>query len=246
MLEIDFAWAVRTGQVLTLLALGWLPAWGQTSGCPSKGRLGQWAVTACTGVDTRDLRVYSPDRSKAVHVVRYRWWVELGGRRTSLSKKASYVTYPAELAWAPDNQTFYVTQSESEFGGFHTDIYRVNNDEIEQLPDLYQIVGREFDRQHECTVFHSNSKKTVRYKSSIAGFKWTSGGNQLVVVVEVPQDNICKNAGYFQGYLISIPDERVIERYSSRELARRWKDLLGERLKGDLDSMSTQARDAVP
>lgn len=238
---------VRRTLCAVLLMVGSCAASGQRSGCAPGGGPGRWAKTAtdldvsssndpgCQDEESRDIRVYSPDRSKLVHVVGDQWWVETGKRRISLDSKARFIGYPAELGWAPDNRTFFITQSSGSFGQFFARIYRIQENEIEVFADIGETVLRHFDRQYACVVTDNGKRKL--YGSNIAAFRWMDRGNQLLLVAEVPPDNICEHASYFAGYLVSIPEGRIIERYTPQELAHRWISFFGIRLKGDYDTV---------
>jgi hypothetical protein len=171
----------------------------------------------------RDIKVYSPDRTKTVHVINQRWFVEVGGKELGLDPKESYVSdYPAELAWSPDSTAFYITQSDgtSEIQGFHTEIYRVTERGVRQLPNLNLMVHRQFDHRHKCVLYFAgdNGKPDDRYEddySNVAGLKWLDGSSQLILVAEIAPDQACgEHRGYFGGYLLSTVDGRILRRYS--------------------------------
>jgi hypothetical protein len=227
--------------------------------CPPDG-VGQWSKEAMflcpqyKGRDyTRDMRIQSPDGEAVVRVGYENWWLEMGGRKMSLPSKESRlaiddsrVTENAELAWAPDSVTFYLTQSENRAGvqGFYTGVYRVTKDRVVSLLNVNEIVQREFDRRHVCVAYDVRGKRYSE-EADISAVKWVNGSDQLLVVAETTYDSECAR-GYFAGYLVSLSQRKVIQRYSARELMTQWSDVVGDRLKEDFRGLTAEQKDAQP
>jgi hypothetical protein len=226
-------------------------AWGQAPDCPS-GAAGRWSVQAldlCTSVNgtvpdlTRSIRVPSPDGQKIIRIEKDQWWLIVTGQKIPLKPHNAYVTYPAEIAWAPDSKAFYVTQSDGNIAGFHTIIYQLEGKQIRSL-DLNRLLHRDFDRRHKC-VFYDGGKD-VGEDPNIGGLQWIDGSRSLLFIAEIPPHSLCPEPGYFGGYLVSIPDRRIMSRYSPQQLMTDWATVLGERLRGDFSSLSQPQRLAVP
>jgi hypothetical protein len=239
---------------LFVLLLATVPclARNATSSCPLEGATGLWsreAVYLCPqykGRDySRDMRIQSPNQQVTVQIGYDEWSLEVGGRKVSLSLEDSRVAENAELAWAPDGNAFYITQSENRAGvqGFHTEVYRVSNGQLDPLPDVNRIVQAEFDRHHEC-VFYDRGKQYSE-EADIGAVKWVDGSNQILMVAEVPADSDCER-DYFAGYLVSLTNGEVVQQYTARELMERWNNVLGDRLKEDLSGLTSKQKDAVP
>lgn len=191
---------------LILLSRCSVVARGKPGDCTAKPFPPRWSADAtylCSWATkqgfARDIRVYSPDRKKSVHVIDEHWFVEIGVKKLSLAATKSYVSdYPAELAWSPDSRAFYITQSDgtSELQGFHTEIYLVDERSVQQLPDLDRIVHRRFDRRHKCVLYFAgeSGRSDDRFEddyANVAGFKWVDGSSRLILVAEVPPDQAC-------------------------------------------------------
>jgi len=162
--------------------------------------------------------------------------------------------YPAELAWSQDSRAFYITQSDgtSELQGFHTEIYRVDERGVRQLPNIDRVVHRRFDHRHKCVLYFAGDKGKPddRFEddySNVAGFKWIDGSGQLILVAEIPPDQACgEHRGYFGGYLISTTDARITRQYSPEELVQQLSGTLGFRLKENYDDLTSDERKAQP
>lgn len=214
---------------------------------------GQWSNVAsdlCPGKDSaipeesRNLRVIASSRETVFHVVNGRWWVTVNGRPQSLNSKHSQVGCPAEVAWSPDSKALYVTQSDGEIAGFHTEVFLFADRFEEISPNLNSVVERDFTHDHGC--IQRIKGKRVTEEPNIAGLRWVKDHNQLLLVAEVRPDSLCGHRGYFAGYLIEIPTGQIIERYSPGELNRQWDKDLGVRLKGDFDGLAVKERDMRP
>lgn len=216
--------------------------WGQTPGCPPGGSPGDWSKSAtylvapsrdasCRDVTWRDIRVYSPDHSKALHIVEEKWWVEVGKKKIYVGKGPAHCGSLAEMAWAPDNMTFYITEGVGGLGPFDTRVYRTDDTRIEQFGDINLPVRRLFDPKHGCPGRDENGRP-ILYTSDVAGFKWFAQGNQLLVVAEAAPDNTCANASNVEGYLVALPQVQILEQFTFAELRRRWGNLFGEHLNG--------------
>jgi hypothetical protein len=148
--------------------------------------------------------------------------------------------YPAEMAWASDSTAFFITNSVGYSTGYRTDVYRVAQDRLLVIAKFSDIVQKDFERGHKC--FDGG----VGNAPNVAGFKWLDGSSRLVLVAEVPPLGICKQADYFAGYEIALASQQIIQRFSPQQLRDRWSEVLGERLKGNLTSLSEDARSSIP
>lgn len=230
--------------LITLVFL--IPNLAQATYCPPQGKSGAWSKEAtylCSRATkkgfTRDIRVYSPDRGKAVHVVNDHWFVEIGKSTLRLSPEQSYVSdYPAELSWSPDSSAFYITQSDatSEINGFHTELYKVNEQTLRRMHDIWSVVNDHFGKSHECADEDPN----------VAGLTWVGGSSQIVVIAEIPSDSVCAPREYFAGYLISAADSQVIHEYTPQELFLRWGGVFWGRLRGDYRELHLAERKEEP
>jgi hypothetical protein len=247
MSEIIARFYDRVGQAILVFLFVCSAAWGQGVLCPPGCAPGRWSKDAVdlssarskAPYENRDIRVVSPDGQKIARIVNDKWWVEREGSKIFAEPKASSILYPAELAWAPDSKALYITESSGYTTGYHATIYRLENDTLHQVEGVNRLVQRDFDRHHRCSDGQL---------PNIAGLRWMEDSQRLVVVAEVPPLGICKDMGYFAGYMVSISGttSRLLERYSPNAIETQWKDALGYRLKGDLEQLSAEQRAELP
>lgn len=223
-----------------------IPHLALASYCPPAGKRGIWSREAtylCSAATkegfTRNIDVYSPDHRKAVRVTNDHWSVLIGERIVRLSLQDSYVSYyPAELAWSSDSTMFYITQSDatSEINGFHTEIYRVDEQTVSPLPGLQSAVQGHFRERHKCDEEDYN----------IAGLSWAGGSNDIIIIAEIPPDSVCGPRGYFGGYVISTAEARIIRQYTPQELFQRWGKLFGSRIRENYANLTPAERRKDP
>ena len=154
------------------------------------------------------------------------------------------VGYPAEISWAPDSNAFYITESNGSIRGFQTAVYYGQASRLRELPNISPVVWSAFNDHHQCVeVGHDNNKYVV--DANIAGLRWMENSSRLLVIAEIPVDSDCAR-GYFAGYLVALPDRKILARYSPSELVKRYPESIGRRLRADYDELSPGERAAAP
>jgi hypothetical protein len=147
------------------------------------------------------------------------------------------ILYPAELAWAPNSRALYITEGTGYTTGYSLRIYFVDGDKLHEMKDINSNIEDDFARRHKCTDGQL---------PNVAGLHWADDSLQLFVVAEQPPISICKGMYYFGGYSVSTKTSQTVERYSPEALETRWKDVLGDRLKGDFEQLSKEERASLP
>jgi len=218
---------------------------GQTVDCPPGCSLGRWSneavdlstVTSKAPYETRDIRIPSPDREKTARIVKDQWWIEIGGVRISLGTRKSSIFYPGEFAWAPNSRALYITEGAGYTTGYRVRIYSLDNNKLPTEGDVNRMVQRDFERRHKCAEGQL---------PNVGGVHWMNDSRHLLLVAEEPPVGICPDMNYFGGYLISVGDGQIVERYSPKTIEDRWTDVLGYRLKGEFEYLSAEQRVALP
>ena len=232
--------------MIVLLSAGL--ACAQEIECPPGCSPGRWSKDAVdlssrsvkAPYESRDLRVRAPDPKRVAWVVKDHWWIEMPEGKLSARPKGAGVLYPAEIAWSKDSQALFITQSVGFSTGYETQVYQIEGGRLISLERLNTVVRRDFDRRHKCV------EGDIGNAPNVAGLKWLENSDRLLIVAEVPPVGICKDAGYFGGYEISISSGHIVRRFSPKELEDRWGDTLGDRLRGDFESLSIDGKSAEP
>lgn len=220
--------------------------------CPDGCRPGQWSKSA-SGIASksvksveqdRDLRIYSRGGRMCVRVMNEKWWIESERRKLLPPSKFSSIEYPAELGWADDNKTLYITQSVGFSTGYRTTVYWVEHGHVRVALDPTRLIIKTFNLRHQCKYLVDGAD--AGSDPNIAGLLWMNGGKELLIIAEVPPVGICKDMQYFGGFLVSVPSGQISERYSPQQLADRWGDVLGERLQSNLKYLSDDAKTRRP
>jgi hypothetical protein len=76
----------RAQFAILLFSIAYSTGWGQGVDCPPGCSPGRWSkeavdlssVRSKAPFETRDIRVLSPDKQKIAHIVKDRWWIEIG------------------------------------------------------------------------------------------------------------------------------------------------------------------------
>ena len=116
-------------------------------------------------------------------------------------------------------------------------IYRLENQKLRAITDVNQKIQRDFERRHKCT--HGQLP-------NIVGLHWMDDSSHLLIVAEEPPISICKDAYYFEAYLISIDARRIVEGFTPKEAESRWNDAFGYTLKDVFVELSEEQENTSP
>lgn len=132
-----------------------------------------------------------------------------------------------ELLWAPDSTAFLVNGSSSGYAGFFTTAYRFG-------PDGLRKLNFTENAQRDMVTSFPPCKASNRLEAlcmtiernpefNMSGLAWV-GPSQIAVIAEVPCVSsfggiMCQ----IQGYVLGLPDGRIIERLPARELKTHWQ-----------------------
>jgi hypothetical protein len=122
------------------------------------------------------------------------------------------------------------------------DVYRITGDKLRKIPGVNETVQRDFEHRHRCF----DDRSGMGNDPNVAGLKWVDNRDRLIIVAEVPPISLCKDMEYFAGYEILLSSRRIVGRFSPQQLADRWGEVLGERLRSNLQFLSADAKARVP
>jgi len=165
----------------------------------------------------------SPDAKKVLAMKRLppadddegsiRYTVAVGGRQFS----AQLPGFNAEISWSPDSSAFAVTETEGGGGiGYGAYIFRIGEGDL-QKTDLSPLVAK---------AFGSPAKCEVPVPPNVGFIGWLDCRHVLVAAEVVPV-SICQCMGMFAAYEISLPELRIVRKYSQLEAKKKFWGLLG-------------------
>jgi len=171
----------------------------------------------------RKLRIESPDHSVVL---------EVNGDKGQFYKKGHpvadtfHIEPDVETVWSSDFKAFIITtvlgSEEPAIGG----ISFIDN--RPDVPDDLMIrIQKDFATRHP--------NMPCANEPNVAGLAWRRGSREAVLVAEVQTIRCAPADGYFEAYVVSIPEGKIIERYSMKETIRQFKSVLGPGLLDDIE-----------
>jgi hypothetical protein len=206
-----------------------------SAGCPKNGQPGRYSkdsIELCfQNVDTRQrfLEIPSPDRSVILVVNSDDADLRIAGRNV-----ASFpATSDEEVLWSPDSRSLVVTSSFGASGPAVAYIKAVPSKGLRDVPDPTSIIRRDFAGRHHAV----ECSESV----NVGGLGWIDGSRNVLLVAQIPTTPQCgEDWGYFDVYVMSIPEGKILRRYSMREALTRFKRFLGPGLRRDVPKLRQQ------
>ena len=166
------------------------PKYAITSGAWSAATISLFNTwTALDDNPGRHVTFNSPDHKKTIEVIETDVTLRVDGKvfATDIGAK-----HDAELGWAPDSSKFFVTWTETgELGPWHTQVYRVTEAGLQEIPKITDIARKDFEQRVrkwpvpkqfnslEGRQFWSGIEYCEPYH--VIGGKWLNGSKELLV-----------------------------------------------------------------
>jgi hypothetical protein len=202
--------------------------------CPKSGTPGdysQQSVELCYQdwkTKQRHLAIPSPDGSVMLAVE---------GDTAQLQVKGVPVGEPflvladEEWIWSPDSRALVATSIFGSSGPSAAGVIIVAGNQPHL--DVAKDVERDFAARH-------SSLPCAEYPNT-AGLTWVEDSRKLVLVAEVPVSPRCEKAdGYFEAYVVSVPEGKILRRYSMKETITRFRKVLGPSLLSDIQAQKEE------
>ncbi len=137
----------------------------------------------------------------------------------------------AEVLWSLDSKGLAITTC---FGGSGPCVVWTSLDDKRQTPT--EIAKAAFSTDHKTDACYTNA--------NVGALTWEQGSENIVLVVEVPPSPQCvgHNEGYFEAFLISLSERKVVSQFNMQETVRRWNKILGTGLRNDIELVREDAR----
>jgi len=195
-------------------------------------RRGAWSREAISLFNTwgalddnpyRNATIYSPDHKNAIRIVGEKVTAIIDGKKfaTDFAEKTN-----AELGWAPDSSGFFLTWTDGGITGtWHTQVYEVTPSGLKEASGLTRAASKNFESRIRGLPREPGNRTywdAAEYcEANVVGSQWI-GSRELLISVLVPNVGTCRYLSEFNVYRISVPDGRILERYSAKEAHRRF------------------------
>ena len=205
---------------------------GQKLVCPESGERGNYSklsVRLCWHRDEiRHLKIWSPDHSVLLAVDGESGQLYKNG--IPFGEKFGFLP-DAEWLWSPDSRatilTSFVTYPTQVIAG--VDLLNGTSEEV----DVMRSIQEDFASRHPGLPCSG--------AVNVAGLTWLRGSKEAVLIAEIPASPRCEKAdGYFEGYVVSVPQGKIMRHYSMRQTAAEFRNLLGPSLLEDIKSQQEE------
>jgi hypothetical protein len=142
--------------------------------------------------------------------------------------------WDGEIAWSPDSSAFAVTQTEGGGGiGYRAYVFYPEPGGLRKV-DVSKVI--------EKSAGHSPGCEIPVYPNT-GVIEWL-GPQRLLLAAQVVPVSICKCAGSFTAYEVTLPDPKIVKTYSEAEAKQLFGSSLGSELRqatpvGDCQSTHT-------
>jgi hypothetical protein len=95
------------------------------------------------------------------------------------------------------------------------------------VPDITDLIIKDFASRHPDSICSD--------AANVGGLSWVDGSDRAVFIAQEPSSSSCGSLiGYWESYVVSIPQGKILARYSKKETVRRWRKILvPEMLEGE-------------
>lgn len=203
-----------------------------SAGCPKGGQPGQYSkysIELCfQNVDTgqRSLQIFSPDRSVTLIVKGDEAELQIAGRNVGSFPASS----DQEVLWSADSRALVVTSSFGASGPTAAYVKAVPGKGLPDVPDPTSLIRTNFAHRHygvECSE-----------AVNVGGLGWMNGSRNVLLVAQIPTTPECGDGwGYFDVYVISVPQGKIVHVYPMAEALTRFKKFFGPGLRRDVPKL---------
>lgn len=137
-----------------------------------------------------------------------------------------------ELLWSPDSKAFFIDGATSAYAGFFLIVYRVNPSTGIHKNVITRMAQRNMVISFPpCKAYNRDAsicgRIAVDPQYNMSGIAWTHDSSAIDVFAEVPCSSsyggiMCQ----VLGYELSVPDGRILRRFTARQVQSRWQKLM--------------------
>jgi hypothetical protein len=199
--------------------------------CPKAGeRPGYWSTLAAVVCEDTvngkmQLEMQSPDRKRTLFAqgqnLDGKLFLKSGDQ--SNTAELSAVRPGEEVLWSLDSEELAVTTC---FGASGPCVVWTSQDDNRETPG--EIVKKTFAAGHEGDACYT--------EANTGALTWEDGSDKIVIIAEVPPNPQCEghSDGYFEAFVVSLSERKVISRFNMKETTHRWHRILGTGLRSDI------------
>jgi hypothetical protein len=134
----------------------------------------------------------------------------LRGSKALLTLHIQDYSCDAAVLWAPDAKAFALNYSDGgAVGGFHVMVFAIQGDKITDISKAIKPAVDHFKVRHFCKTRGNN----------VRAFKWIRDSSRLILMADVyPTGDCGPDLGHTEGYVISIPDGKIVKHLTLNQL----------------------------
>jgi hypothetical protein len=187
---------------------------------PSNNDRAIWSSAAIhlSQIGKQNRTLTSPDGHKEIVTQGYGFRVKQLSSGKELPETDSYgLGGLGEIGWAPDSNAFFVTQSDGGLvGTWSVAVFLISDSGVKQ-EDVSAAVLQDFEKRYKC------DEPQI---PEIAAIKWLEGSSELLLLAEVPNHSSCPQMGMVRGYLVSVPDGKIVQELDRKTLLHDWSNAM--------------------
>ena len=169
--------------------------------------------------EIRHLEVPSPDGSTMLVVDGYEGKFNKRGQSAG---KSFTLGRDEEVIWSPDSQAIIVSLSLGGTGPVAAGVVYVSPRGFE-APDVTKAIRKDFASRHPNVPCNESV--------NVAGLSWEGSSLRAVFLAEVPSSSACGDLmGRFEAYVVSLPDGKILTRYTQNDTVKRWRKVLSPQM----------------
>jgi hypothetical protein len=124
---------------------------------------------------------------------------------------ADFFNQNGVVIWAPQLDAFAINYSDGgAIGNFHVRLFTVTEDKVVDVTKAIAPAVADFKSRHYCKARGNN----------VTALKWVKDSRHLLLLTEVYPTGDCAELGYFEGYLVTVPQGAIQKRLTEAELRR--------------------------
>jgi hypothetical protein len=180
---------------------------------------GSWSRYAMEIPTRRPFAVPSPDRKRTIRINEMVLTVVEDGMPVEGAERIE-ILLPSEIVWSPDSLSFALTSSDGGANGtWEVGMFLLQNSRFR-----YSDVSRE-----AVDLYQKEFPCTSPQEPNVGAVKFVKESKQLLLVVDPPLTSSCGDQVAIRGFVVTVPDGKVVKEIAGQDLRDDWGEALGPR-----------------